>query len=354
MKFSFLSLIVFVVGLISCTPKENATVSLIHEKEIRFSDVRQLTFTGENAEAYLSDDDKWLIFQSANDSTPCDQIFIMDVEGKNRTKISNGFGKTTCAYFIPGTDQVIYASTQGADKNCPPPADYSKGYVWPIYDSHDLYISNRDGSNLKQITTTPGYDAEATVSPDGSTIVFTSMRDGDLDIYTMKVDGSNVKRLTTELGYDGGAFFSPDGKKIVYRSYHPKTDEEITSYKDLLAEGVIRPANFELWVMNADGSDKRQITKNGAANFAPFFTPDGSQIIFSSNVGDQTGKGREFDLFMVNADGSGETEQVTYSPQFDGFPMFTKDGKYLVFASNRNNGGTRSTNIFIAQWNWNK
>jgi len=171
--------------------------------------------------------------------------------------------------------------------------------------------------------------------------------DGDLDIYTMNLDGSGVKRLTTMLGYDGGPFFSLDGKKIVYRAYHPRDPGEIREYETLLREGLVKPSRMELFVMDADGKNQRQITNNGAANFAPYFHPNGRQIIFSSNLGDA--RGRNFDLYLINEDGSG-LEQITFYPDFDGFPMFSHDGKKLVFASNRNGKVRGETNIFIADW----
>ncbi len=321
------------------------------EKHLR--NIRQLTFGGQNAEAYFSSDDKYLIFQHQGDSVPCDQIYTIPVntpDGKPATPklVSTGKGRTTCSYFFPSGDRILFSSTHAASPDCPPKPDYSKGYVWPIYDSYDIYTAKPDGSDLKQLTDTPGYDAEATITRDGKKIAFTSMRNGDLDIYVMDADGSNVKQLTHELGYDGGPFWSYDGKKIAYRAEHPKTADEIADYKKLLEEGKIKPGNLEIWVMDADGSSKRQVTHNGAANFAPYFTPDGKRIIFASNLADQK-SARGFDLFIINVDGSHQ-ERVTYYPDFDSFPMFSSDGRKLVWASNRNGKQPRETNIFIADW----
>ena len=175
------------------------------------------------------------------------------------------------------------------------------------------------------------------------------MRDGVLYLYVMDTNGKNVKRLTNELGYDGGAFFSPDNKQIVYRSFHPKTDAEIARYKDRLAHDLIEPTVFEVWVMNVDGTNKRQVTKLNAASFAPFFTPDGKKIIFCTNYFATDARKRNFDLALINVDGSG-IERVTYNESFDGFPMFSPDGKKLVFASNRNAKVQGDTNVFIADW----
>lgn len=322
--------------------------ALIMEGERHFRNVKQLTFEGENsAEAYFSFDEQQIVFQATRDSFKCDQIFIMDRDGKNKRLVSTGKGRTTCGYFMPGDKQVIYASTHLAGDECPPNPDFSQGYVWALYASFDLFVSDVDGGNLRRLTDTPGYDAEATLSQDGKKIVFTSLRNGDLDIYTMDVDGSNVQQLTHELGYDGGPFFSADGKKIVYRAYHPQEEGEIAEYKRLLAQNLIRPSKLEIWVMDADGRNKRQITDNGAANFAPYFHPDGKRIIFSSNVGSESR--RNFDLWMINIDGT-NLEQITHFESFDGFPMFTRDGKHLIFASNRNEKFKGQTNIFLADW----
>lgn len=315
------------------------------EKHLR--NVRQLTFGGENAEAYFSGDGRELIFQSKRDALDCDQIFTMGADGKGARMVSNGEGRTTCSYFFPKKSRILYASTHMAAKECPPKPDFRRGYVWPIYASYDIFTARPDGSDVKQLTSAPGYDAEATISADGRKIVFTSMRDGDLDIYTMDASGKNVRRLTTALGYDGGPFFSRDGKQIVYRAYHPQTPEQIARYKQKLAENVIEPTIFELWVMNADGTNKRQVTRLGAASFAPYFFPNGKRIIFASNMNDP--KGRNFDLYMVNVDGTG-LERITYEETFDGFPMFSPDGKKLVFASNRHAKTRGDTNVFIADW----
>jgi len=315
--------------------------------EPRLINLRQLTRGGENAEAYFSADGSQLIFQWTNPpETPCDQIFVMDIDGGNRHRVSNGEGRTTCAYFFPAGDRIVYSSTHAQAAQCPAPPDRSRGYVWGLFD-YDVYSARRDGSDLRRLTDTPGYDAEATISPDGGTIVFTSVRDGDLDIYAMDADGGNVRRLTDTPGYDGGPFFSPDGTKIVYRAHHPTDPAELEDFRNLLAEGLVRPGVLGVWVMDADGSNKRQVTDEQGANFAPFFHPSGEKIIFSSNRHDPSG--RDFDLYMINVDGTG-LERITAYPEFDGFPMFSPDGTKLVFASNR--GGTQvgETNIFIADW----
>src|SRR5919107_2872699 len=295
-------------------------VELASEKHLR--NVKQLTDGGENAEAYFSGEGGRLIFQSKRDGAECDQIYTMRADGSDVRMVSTGKGRTTCSYFFPRGGRILYSSTHLASEKCPPPPDYSRGYVWAVYPSYDIYTAKEDGSDVRQLTKTEGYDAEATTSADGKKIVFTSMRDGDLDIYTMDADGRNVRRLTTELGYDGGAFFSRDGRRIVYRSYHPKTPEQVERYRARLAENVIEPNVFEIWVMDADGRNKRQVTSLGAASFAPYFTPDGRRVIFSSNHPNP--RGRNFDLYLVNLDGTG-LERVTYDESFDGFPMFSPD-----------------------------
>jgi Tol biopolymer transport system component len=345
--FTFILLAgVFVLGQSGVGPSSgSSSLALPTEKHLR--NVRQLTFGGENAEAYFSGDGRQLIFQSKRDGRECDQIYTMRADGSDVRMISTGGGRTTCSYFFPHKRRVLYSSTHMASRACPPRPDYSRGYVWPIYPTYDIFTARPDGTDLKQLTNTNGYDAEATISTDGRRIVFTSTRDGDLDIYTMDADGRNVRRLTTELGYDGGPFFSADGKQIVYRAFHPQKPEEIARYKQKLAENLIEPTVFEIWVMNADGTNKRQVTHLSAASFAPYFFPDGRRIIFASNVGDP--KGRNFDLYVVKTDGTG-LEQITFNETFDGFPMFSPDGRKLVFASNRNGKVRGDTNVFIADW----
>lgn len=321
--------------------------SLLLPAEKHLRNIKQLTFGGENAEAYFSSDGKQLIFQSTRDDLGCDQIYTMNVDGSGLKMISNGEGRTTCSYFYPGGKRVLYSSTHLGHKQCPPKPDFSRGYVWAVYPTFDIFTAKPDGSDLKQLTKTPGYDAETTITMDGKKLVFTSMRDGDLDIYTMDADGKNVKRLTNELGYDGGPFWSYDGKQIVYRAHHPRTDAEKADYTSLLKQNLIRPTVLEIWVMNADGSKKRQVTNNGKANFGPYFFPDGKRIIFASNIDDP--RGRNFDLYKINVDGTG-LERITFNDTFDGFPMFSPDGKKLVFASNRNAKAAGETNVFIADW----
>ncbi|MGH9800568.1 MAG: TolB family protein, partial [Blastocatellia bacterium] len=315
-------------------------------REKHLANIKQLTFEGENAEAYFSNDGKKLIFQSAAKGDGCDQIVSMNIDGSGKKMLSNGEGKTTCSYFTPDKKSIIYASTFKADSKCPPKPDMSKGYVWSLYPGFDIFKANLDGSNPKPLTTTARYDAEATIRPDG-TIVFTSLRDGDLDIYTMDRNGRNVKRLTNELGYDGGPFWSYDGKLIAYRAHHPETETEKNDYKALLKENMIRPTKLDLWVMNPDGSNKRRVTNNGKANFAPFFFLNNKRIIFSSNIDDP--RGRNFEVYAINVDGSG-LERITFNDTFDGFPMFSPDGKKLVFCSNRNAAKQGDTNVFIADW----
>jgi Tol biopolymer transport system component len=317
------------------------------EGEKHFRNIRMLTDGGENAEAYLSFKEDKLTFQATIDNLKCDQIFTMNLDGSEKKLVSNGLGRTTCSYFMPGDNQIIFASTHHHDQQCPPPPDKSRGYVWKLYETFDIFVSNLDGSNLKQLTHTYGYDAEATVSPLGDKIVFTSTRDGDPEIYVMNIDGSNQTRLTFEKGYDGGAFFSPDGSKIVFRASRPKTEKEFADYNDLVKEGLVRPTALEIFVMDADGQNIKQITNLGKASFAPFFHPDAKRIIFSSNA--ESKNGRDFDLYLINIDGT-NLEQITFNDTFDGFPMFTRDGKKLVFASNRFSKKEGETNIFITDW----
>jgi TolB protein len=314
------------------------------DKEVHLGNVRQLTFGGENAEAYFSFDGQRLSFQSTRDAGGCDQIYSMKIDGSDLTRISDG-GRTTCAYYTPDGQHVTYASTVKASRSCPPVPDYSLGYVWPIYAEYDIFKANADGSNLQPLTTTPGYDAEATIRADGR-IVFTSVRDGDMEIYSMNGDGSDVRRLTSREGPDGGPFYSHDGTRIVFRG-RTLVAGELQDYRSLLTKALWRPTALEIFVMNADGSNLHQVTKLGAASFAPFFSPDDARIIFASNA--HNPKGRDFELFIINIDGTG-LERITYNDTFDGFPMFSPDGKRLVFASNRFDAKPGDTNLFLAEW----
>ena len=356
-KIFFFILILFTVFIISLKKVQHADAKPVvddtavhYKQEKHLKNVRQLTFGGDNAEAYFSFDNTRITFQATYEkwNAPCDQIFSCRLDNFSPALLSTGKGRTTCSYFLPGDTTILYASTHLAGNECPPKpvprADHK--YVWPIYESFDIFVADLKGNIIKQLTKTPGYDAEATVSPKGDKIVFTSTRNGDIDLYTMNIDGSEVKQITHELGYDGGAFFSPDGKKLIFRASRPKTEEEIKTYKDLLKQGLVMPVEMELFMCNADGSDMKQITHLGGANWAPYFTRDGKKIIFSSN---HVTKGYHFNLWMCNTDGSG-VEQITYDNVFDAFPVFSGDGKKLIWSSNRNNGGTHDTNLFIADW----
>lgn len=317
------------------------------EGENRLSNVTQVTFGGQNAEAYWSADGTRLIYQWTTPEGGCDQIYTMNADGSDRKMVSTGQGRTTCSYFIPGSERLLYASTHHADAACPASPDHSQGYVWPLYNSYEIYTSNSDGSDLQRLTTNDAYDAEATVSTDGTWILFTSTRDGDIDLYKMRVDGSEVTRLTHEPGYDGGAFFSRDGSKIVFRASRPAPGKELDEYRALLLQGLVRPKQLEIYWMNADGSGVTRVTNNGAANFAPYFTPDTKRILFSSNLGDP--KARDFNLYLVDLDGN-HLEKVSTCTSFDGFPMFNPKGDKLAFASNRNGSVPGETNIFVADW----
>ena len=317
-------------------------------REVHLSNVKQLTFGGENAEAYFSFDGQELIFQSTRGGGECDQIYAMRIDGTDVRRVSSGEGRTTCSFFTRDKQHVIYASTYLGGKACPPRPDFSRGYVWPVYSTYDIFKAKADGTDITRLTSTPGYDAEATIGPDGR-IVFTSVRDGDMEIYSMNADGGDVKRLTNRLGPDGGPFFSPDGTQIVFRGRTLTPGPELDDYRTLLRGGLWRPTSLEIFVMNADGSGLRQVTSLGGASFAPFFSPDGKKIIFSSNQ--HNPRGRDFELWLVNVDGTG-LERVTWNASFDGFPMFSPDGKKLVFASNRFQKAGGETNVFIADWSW--
>jgi TolB protein len=344
-RLSFLLSAAALLGCAQRQPAASAAVAGNAVQESHLRDLRQLTNGGENAEAYFSADGRQLVFQSTRDGRSCDQQYVMNVDGSGLRRVSAGTGKTTCGFFYADDQRVLFGSSHALQLECPAKPDPSKGYVWRL-DPFDIYTARPDGSDLRRLTDYGVYTAEGVASPDGRRIVFTSLKDGDLDIYTMNVDGSDVKRLTTAAGYDGGPWWSPDGTKIVYRAWHP-VDSALAGYRDLLAQRLVRPNRMELWVMNADGSEQRQITRLGGANFGPSWTPDGKRVIFSSNY--KQPRSGNFDLFVVNLDGSG-LEQVTSDESFDGFPMFSPDGKSLVWASNRGAAQSGETNLFIARW----
>jgi TolB protein len=320
--------------------------SLVLPGESHFKNLHQLTFGGENAEAYFSRDGQELIFQSTRDGLGCDAIFRMNADGTNVRQVSSGSGVTTCSFIAPDNRSIIYASTHGHQDHCPPKPDYSQGYVWPLYKDYDIYRAGPEGEDPVPLTTTDGYDAEDVYSPLGDKIVFTSVRSGDLELYLMNPDGSGVEQLTDTPGYDGGAFFSLDGQWIVWRASRP-TGQELADYRALLQQGLVRPGKLDLYIMNLEERKPIRLTDNGAANFGPYWHPDGRHIIFASNMDDP--QGRNFDLYLIDID-TRAIERITRYAGFDGFPMFSHDGKRLVFASNRNGKVKGETNIFIADW----
>lgn len=365
--YTFFVWIVFFVQssffVIAQAPAKPQEATKIASKEMRhLKNLRQLTYGGDNAEAYFGANGKAISFQSNNPKwgLQCDQIFYLPLADSLKmrdsayqpARISTGRGRTTCSYVMPDGKHVLFASTHAADSVCTPMPTvtnqkYLKKYLWGVHSTYDVYVATTDGKNMQQLTNARGYDAEATISPKGDKIVFTSDRSGDLELWTMNIDGTNQRQITSGLGYDGGAFFSPDGKEIVFRASRPKTAEEISEYKELLAMGLVAPTTMELYICNADGTNLRQLTSLGKANWAPFFHPSGKKVIFSSNH--HSDRGYDFQLYMINTDGTG-IERITEDSIFNAFPMFSPDGKHLIFSSNRMNGGTRDTNLFLAEW----
>lgn len=335
------------------------TDSLRFAGELHLRNIRQLTFGGNNAEAYWSFDDSELIFQSDWDAINghgCDQEFLMRTDGsdypdgKRYRLVSTGKGRTTCGYILDD-GRIIYASTHAADPDCPKAVHFASGhYVWPVYADYDIYIAGHDGSDPQVLIGGPGYDAEPTMSPDGKYIVFTSTRSGDLELWRYTMATGELLQLTNTLGYDGGAYFSRDSGKLVWRASRP-TGEDADTYRDLLAQNLVEPTALNVFIADADGKNVIQVTHLPGANWAPFFHPDGKHVVFCSNHHTLDQGGRIFDIFMIGTDGSG-LEQITHSGTFDAFPMFSYDGTRLVFASNRNASRTptHDTNIFIADW----
>jgi len=359
-KYALLILLIF-LGLSGCGKKVDddafnkaqadnvevkATSATIFEGEKHFANLKQLTFGGQNAEAYFSPDGGKLSFQSTRNALECDAIFTMNSDGSNVTMLSSGKGTTTCSFLSPDGKSIIYASTHLGGADCPPRPDMSRGYVWGLYPAFDIFKADADGRNLERLSDTYGYDAECVFSPDGSKILFTSLRSGDLELWMMNSDGTQPEKLTNQPGYDGGGFFSYDGKWIVWRASRPK-GEDLKEYKSLLAENLVKPSKLDIYIMKVEDKKPIQLTNNSAANFGPYFHPDGERIIYASNVADP--QGRNFDLYMIEI-ATKTIERITYNDTFDAFPMFTHDGKRLVFASNRNGTEQGETNIFIADW----
>ncbi len=315
----------------------------------RLTNLRQLTFGGQNAEAYWSPDGRRLIFQSTREPYRCDQIFLMNADGSEVRLVSTGQGRTTCGYFLPDGKHILYSSTHEAGPECPPPPDrsQSKVYVWAVYPSYDIYLATDEGRILKKLTDTPGYDAEATVCFKTGRIVYTSLASGDLDLWVMNSDGSGKRQITNRLGYDGGAVFSRDGSRLVWRAHYPQEESALNQYKQLLARNLIAPSRVEIFLADGDGRNARQLTNFGCASFAPTFTPDGKKIVFASNHHDCDS--RNFELYMMNLDGSG-LERLTHFGGFVSFPEFSPDGKRLVFASDYGAKSRYEFNIFVADW----
>jgi Tol biopolymer transport system component len=365
-RFAWLALITITITIVissfktintDASPFTQLPEDSIHfSGEKHFANMQQLTFGGDNAEAYFSFDSKWIIFQRTNPKAGimCDQMWIGKVPAKGEQfeprLISSGKGRTTCGSFTKDGKYVIYASTHLGADTCPPLPDrkkYGNKYIWPLYPSFDIFMADLHGKIVKQLTHSKGYDAEGTISPDGKKMIYTSTKDGDIDLYIMDLKSGKEKRFTNTLGYDGGAWFSPDGKKIIWRASRPKTDADVKEYKDLLAENLVAPVNMEVFTANIDGSDAKQVTNFGNANWAPAYFPDSKRIIFASNY--QSPRGFPFNLYTINGDGT-NVQKISEEKSFDAFPMFSPDGKKIIFCSNRNNGGTRDTNIFIADW----
>lgn len=349
-------MVISVFSLLAQSPK-SVPDSVLFAGEKHFKNIQQLTFGGDNAEAYWSFDGKSIVFQRTNpkEGVNCDQIFIGKIPAHPGEKfsyklISTGKGRTTCAYFLPDGKHILYASTHKGADTCPPVPDrakYGNKYIWPLYNSYDIFKADLDGKIVKQLTTAKGYDAEGTLSPDGRKMIYCSDKEGDLDLYIMDLASGKEKKITNTLGYDGGAWFSPDGKKIVWRASRPSTEEEVKEYKELLAAGFVAPTNMEIWVSDADGKNAKQITHLKQANWAPNFTPDSRHIIFCSNH--EYKRGFPFNMYLTDLNGNG-LEKISRDKGFDAFPMFSPDGRKIIFSSNRNNGGTRDTNLFLADW----
>lgn len=349
-RFALIGLMVFLTGC-SCSKTAVKAVD-VASADRHMKNIIQLTTDGDNGEAYFSWDSRKLIFQSNREGYKCDKIWTMNIDGTEKKMVSPDHGANTCSFFFPGNKRIVFASTNHLSGECPEKKALPPGYVWPLY-PYDIFVANEDGTDLKKITDNPGYDAEPVVSSDGTRIVFGSQRGGDFDIYIMDADGSNVRRLTDRIGYDGGPWFSPDGSKIAWRAWYPETEEEKALWKDCMEKDYIVAVPLDLWVMDSDGSNKMRLTSNKATNWAPSWHPDGKRIIFSSNMDDWHEDikkfGHNFELYLININGTG-LERLTFNNTFDSFPMFSPDGRKLAFGANRNPQKPRATDIYIADW----
>lgn len=343
-------------SLLCCSSTLGAVSST--NQEARFlTNARQLTFEGKRSgEGYFSPDGTALIFQSEREpDNPFYQIYILDLASGDSHRVSPGVGKTTCAFFRPNSDEVLFASTHldpGAREKQQAEIEFrasgkQRRYAWD-YDEHfDIFTARRDGSQLRSLTEAPGYDAEGAYSPDGTKIVFCSTRhayptnelsaeerkrvETDVawfgEIYIMNADGSDQRRLTSTPGYDGGPFFSPDGERIIWRRF----DEN----------GAVA----DVYTMRLDGSDVRRLTDFGCMSWAPFYHPSGKYVIFTANkLGFEN-----FELFLVDADGARQPVRITYTAGFDGLPVFSPDGKKVCWTSGRTASG--QSQLFLAEWN---
>ncbi len=311
------------------------------------SNLKQLTNGGQNAEGYWSPNGKKIVFQTTRDKFECDQIFVMNSDGTDQHLVSNGKGRTTCGYFLPGNKHILYASTHEDGPACPAPADRSKGYVWAVSPTYDIYVAKLNGEIVKRLTNSNGYDAEATVNFKTKRIIYTSMVSGDLDLWTMSLDGLKKRQLTKSVGYDGGAVFSRDGKQIVWRGNHPQSTENVKKYKDLLKENLTTPMKMEIMISDANGQNVRELTHFNCASFAPTFTPDGKHIIFSSNK--HNCDGRDFELYMMDTKGN-NLQQITNFGGFTSFPEISPDGKKIIFSSSYQTKSRYEFNLFVADW----
>jgi len=338
LRFKFLFIVI--ISLFSC----------IEDRKMSIENVKQLSFQGDNGEAYFNSDDSKVIFQSKRNNNNCDKLYIVDINGNNLTEFVANDGAFTCAYFSLDDRYIFFSSTMHLGSECPEiyKDPNPRKYIWPL---RDYEIFRYDNGAVKQLTNYSGYNAETTTHPFEEKVIFTSLRDGDINLFEMDYNGENVKQITSEYGYDGGAFYSPNGENIVWRAWYPTSDEEISMWKNNLAKKFIESVPLDIYVAKNDGSEKQRLTSNGATNWAPSWHPDGKHIVFSSNMDDwredYNAYGSNFELYMINI-ATKTLTRLTNNDTFDSFSVFSKNGKKIVFSSNRDAENPRNTNIFIA------
>jgi len=332
---------------------------LIEKGEAHFKHLWQVTSGGENTRPRWSPDGDQIAYQFSNLALgiECDLVRVQDLDTGRLDRVSSGNGVSNVGGYLKGGRQVIFASTHAIQSDCPAPPDQALGHVRSLDPAYDLYVVDLDSHDSRVVVDDAGHDAQASVSPGGDRIVFCSLRSGDAELWSCDSNGGELRQLTRSPGHEADPQWSADGSRIVFAAtdFDPlREDAHLGKYRDQLARWSAAPGSMKIEVMAADGAERRTVTAPGKANWDPCFTPDGQRIVFVSNHHGEGQHPTSYDLFLVDLDGS-NLERVTYfdegiGRQFDGFPSFSADGRYLAFSSNRGAGQIGETNVFVAEW----